>query len=208
MTKPVKLDDALIAASYIEIAGSQEFIQDDGTLGTRLGPRFSAVAGGVGTVSNHPFDLYTNNTRRGGLSAAGAFDLTGVADLSASGLLVPKGNWTPSDGSGAGLTIKDADGVSAVTGRYEKIDRLVVARTAMFYPVNANASPAEISGLPFSVATGTPPKQAICTYSDLATFRSGLPVGSHVVFYKLDGSSVLNSDLSGKTIYITALYQT
>jgi hypothetical protein len=38
----------------------------------------NAYAGFIGTVTNQPLDFATNGTRRGGFSAAGAFDLTGA----------------------------------------------------------------------------------------------------------------------------------
>lgn len=57
-----------------------------------------------------------------------------------------EGTWTPSDGSGAGLTLIDP------TGKYTRIGRLVTVTFTVVYPATANVNTATISGLPFAAS--------------------------------------------------------
>jgi hypothetical protein len=59
-----------------------------------------------------------------------------------------EGTWTPTDGSGAGLTF----GVNGAF--YVKIGKLVFVNTYLNYPTTSNATAANISGLPFSTDGG------------------------------------------------------
>jgi hypothetical protein len=58
-----------------------------------------------------------------------------------------EGTWTPSDGSGAGLTF------SNTSASYLKIGKLVIAQCYTTYPVTANTNQAIVAGLPFAVAS-------------------------------------------------------
>jgi hypothetical protein len=55
-----------------------------------------------------------------------------------------EGNWTPADGSGAGLAF------TGVVGRYTKIGQIVTYFGDVTYPATANAAGMTISGLPFT----------------------------------------------------------
>jgi hypothetical protein len=55
-----------------------------------------------------------------------------------------EGTWTPTDASGAGLTL------TVTAARYTKIGRLVTVIADITYPTTANSSSAEIGGLPFA----------------------------------------------------------
>lgn len=57
-----------------------------------------------------------------------------------------EGTWTPTDGSGAGLTFTN------VTAKYTRIGRAVTITLSLTYPATADASQAKISGLPFAVS--------------------------------------------------------
>jgi hypothetical protein len=57
------------------------------------------------------------------------------------------GNWTPADGSGAGLSLS----INAAT--YVKVGRLVMITFDITYPSTSNTNGSSISGLPFAVAT-------------------------------------------------------
>lgn len=78
-------------------------------------------------------------------------DFSATAGTGTSELLADyeEGTWTPTDGSGAGLSFTD------VTGTYTKFGRLVTCFFALTFPATASASSARISGLPFTVLTGT-----------------------------------------------------
>jgi hypothetical protein len=55
-----------------------------------------------------------------------------------------QGTWTPTDGSGAGLTF------STATGTYTRIGRSVTLEFVVAYPVTASVAATKISGVPFT----------------------------------------------------------
>jgi len=66
---------------------------------------------------------------------------TGTSELLAD---YEEGDWTPSDGSGAGLAF------TGVVGRYTKIGQVVTYFGDVTYPVTADGSGMTIAGLPFT----------------------------------------------------------
>jgi len=62
-----------------------------------------------------------------------------------------EGTWTPTDGSGAGLTLTSA------FATYTKVGRLVQVQAFITYPTTANATNASIGGLPFPGGSGIYP---------------------------------------------------
>jgi hypothetical protein len=71
---------------------------------------------------------------------------TGTSELLAD---YEEGTWTPADGSGAGLTFTD------VEGAYTKVGRLITCFFTLTFPTTVDGSSARISGLPFTVPSGT-----------------------------------------------------
>ena len=69
---------------------------------------------------------------------------TGTSELLAD---YEEGTWTPTDGSGAGLTF-----AAGTAGIYTKIGRVVYISASVRYPVTASAANAVISGMPFTMA--------------------------------------------------------
>lgn len=57
---------------------------------------------------------------------------------------IARGVWTPTDGSGAGLTF------SAASGHWFRIGEMVVATGTVTYPVTVDATAAKIGGFPFT----------------------------------------------------------
>lgn len=112
------------------------------------------------------------------------------------------GTWTPSDGSGAGLAI------TVTEATYVRNVNLVMARTHLQYPVTADASLALISGLPFALAAGSANRQAWITWSNVAALRYAQPQagGSGLRFSDNAGALLTNAQLSGGTMWFTALY--
>ena len=106
------------------------------------------------------------NTERGRFNTTGALVLAG-GTLAANGIGITfpssqsassnantlddyeEGTWTPTDGSGAGLSFT---GVSAA---YTKIGRQVFVNGTVTYPTTASTADAQISGLPFVYGSGT-----------------------------------------------------
>lgn len=115
-----------------------------------------------------------------------------------------EGTWTPTDGSGAGLTLT-VGGAS-----YIKIGREVLASFNITYPVTASGASSQINGLPFTVnnAIGQVASAAI----GFSTFGAGFyafltPNTTTLNFYSLAGVALTNLQLSGVSIIMTVPYQ-
>lgn len=195
-----------------------------------LAPDMSAtatlIAGyyGVVTTGTGKWNLYIPGTARsyhaGRLMVGTATENTSGAKLQTSdGITFPatavassdantlddyeEGTWTPTDGSGAGLSLA---GSSAV---YTKIGREVHISAAIVYPVTASGAQALINGLPFTVPG------SYATGGGIVMFLGGalnawayLTNGTtNVEFYKQGTTTkVLNSELSGLLITIKTTY--
>jgi hypothetical protein len=108
-----------------------------------------------------------------------------------------EGTWTPTDGSGAGLSF------SNVTNNcfYTRIGRMVVCVFGLSYPSTASVSSAALVGLPFtSRSSATNVAGGYTTYTD-AGIQIQLLVGNNdtsVTLWKNTGGAVTNVELSGK----------
>ena len=71
---------------------------------------------------------------------------TGTSELLAD---YEEGTWTPTDDSGAGLSL------TVNNANYTKVGRLVTVSAQLSYPANVSASDAKIGGLPFTSAAST-----------------------------------------------------
>jgi hypothetical protein len=116
-----------------------------------------------------------------------------------------EGTWTPTDASGAGLTI------SVILGaRYIKLGRLVFVNAYFDFPTTANGNQARIGGLPFTAAGND-------NYSYLI-LRSGYSGKGQVLFQVNSGANsapaygngggtdVYNNNLSGQYILLSGCY--
>jgi hypothetical protein len=112
-----------------------------------------------------------------------------------------EGTWTPTDASGAGLSLT----VTAAT--YTKIGRMVYASLNITYPATANGSTLLVGGLPFvSKNAGS----VTIAYTNQGTAISGSTSPADDTFfalYKYDGTILVNSDMSGKILRATVIYQ-
>jgi hypothetical protein len=114
-----------------------------------------------------------------------------------------EGTYTPTDGSGAGLTFASAQ------GNYVKVGQLVAVTVDVTYPTQSNTSQAKIN-LPFT-ATGT----GISLYGGAIGFTnygSGITSGplagtDDLHFWTLSGNNVTNANLSGLTVRVTAVFR-
>jgi hypothetical protein len=121
-----------------------------------------------------------------------------------------EGTWTPTDGSGAGLTFSNTSGNCF----YTKIGRTVIATFRITYPSTANASTVLISGLPFTVLASTNNVQA--GFFSQHNFTPGLMIqavqsSTNMLFIETDASTAFvptNADVSGKNFHGTVVYQT
>ncbi len=109
-----------------------------------------------------------------------------------------EGTWVPTDGSGATLSFT----VDHAT--YTKVGRLVSGQAKITYPVTASGAGSQINGLPFASAKQT----AGPCGSDGGSPTWILISGSSINPEPLNGGGILNSALSGKTLWINFSYYT
>jgi hypothetical protein len=135
-------------------------------------------------------------------------DFSATAGTGTSELLADyeEGTWTPTDGSGAGLSITG-------NGAYTKIGRMVYWQAIVVYPVTANASVASIAGLPFALALVSNVagrSGSTITATDEATLIQSLQIetSNTVRFYKAGFVQNTNLELSGNQIYCAGFYST
>ena len=116
-----------------------------------------------------------------------------------------EGIWTPTDASGAGLTLSVGG-----TPRYVKIGRFVFFNVGLItYPSTANGSGASVGGLPFTVDSNN--HGTLSFVATTANASAGLSVANTTtIFFYANGttSPSTNANLSGAQIYgISGCYQ-
>lgn len=178
--------------------------------------RIRAVGSGTGTIygriSASAFSTNTTVTAvwdSGSLSnetlviSASTMPVTGlpVAIAGVSGY-VGATSWTPADGSGAGLTF------SSVSVNYTKVGNLVFIYGRVTYPVTADATAANISGLPFASANAVY-ASAIGAAIDNSGAQRIIKVTQNASTFGLvnnAGSNVTNANLSTLTLSFSFFY--
>ena len=114
-----------------------------------------------------------------------------------------EGPWTPTDGSGAGLTFTSA------SGSYTKIGRLVHVFGFVQYPSTANGNNATIASLPFTVANTDDARSGgvvgVSTETTCQCFvlNKNATTGN---FFTNAAVNVTNATLSGDQVYFSATY--
>jgi hypothetical protein len=114
-----------------------------------------------------------------------------------------EGTWTPSDGSGAGLSLT----VSNAT--YTKIGRMVYASALVTYPVTADTSQAKLASLPFAVGTvpGTGVPNMPLTSGSLQIQINVKSINNAEIDIYPTAAGVTNAQLSGVSfIAFTLIY--
>lgn len=113
--------------------------------------------------------------------------------------------FVPTDGSGAALAF------AAAAGRYIDLGDAIMAWTRVVYPVTADASAAEIDGLPFVSSnadiTGMYASPIGFTTSNLLTQAYVKANTTKIALIKAGGVQATNADLSGKTVCVCAIYR-
>ena len=111
-----------------------------------------------------------------------------------------EGTWTPSDGSGAGLSF------STSFSTYTKVGRLVTCSAKVVYPSTASTATTRINGLPFTSSSNNHAVSTILT--DSGTYFSNIVVESvaYLLPHNLAGAQLTNVNLSGKLLIFTVSY--
>jgi hypothetical protein len=113
-----------------------------------------------------------------------------------------EGTWTPSDGSGAGLTY------TQVSGTYTKIGREVFVRGFIQFPATADGNQAIVGGLPFTTSSSLGGREGNISYVDKTTISYILSNTSATTFscWSSAGLSVTNASMSGAFFYFSINY--
>jgi hypothetical protein len=112
-----------------------------------------------------------------------------------------EGTWTPTDYSGAGLSLT----INGAT--YVKIGQLVVAYCQINYPSTSNGNGAAIAGLPFTVA-GQDIYGGFTRYSTYGYVHPTLAQsGTYGSLYTTTGAQITNASLSSKRVDFTYVYR-
>lgn len=113
-------------------------------------------------------------------------------------------SWTPSDGSGAGLTL------TLGTATYIQIGKLMFATFDIQYPATVDGTSAKIAGLPAAAKnTANSQHPVIISLNSSGTAFTGIvnDNASTFQFATLAGGLITNAQVSGATIRGTAVYE-
>jgi hypothetical protein len=128
---------------------------------------------------------------------------TGTSELLAD---YEEGTWTPTDGSGAGLTF-----VAGTTGIYTKIGRVVYVSASVRYPATADLSAAIISGMPYAIAASPDGSQGGMTTnfspaSTVLVFKPNNGTTNIVVRAQSGGAQQSNASMSNTRYDFNGFY--
>ena len=202
--------------------GSVLEINKDGTTVGSIGTKSSLLTIGTGTTGLifdgaqiYPWNTSTNAAIDASkdLGASGArfkdLYLSGGAYLGGTGAAnkledYEEGTWTPTDGSGASLTL------GATNNRYTKVGRLVVASVRLTFPSTSSTATAQVA-LPFTVDSNaiSSVSGGVCTEQNFdadITLTAAINDNTRVLFRKRGGSGLTNANLSGKILRFTVTY--
>lgn len=113
-----------------------------------------------------------------------------------------EGTWAASDASGAGLTF------SGIVGNYLKIGKKVTLTGILTYPATASGAAAKFTGLPFTAQAPQPGGGGNCPFSTPG-IRIDIYVREstgNIELFTTSGLQVTNTQMSGQTIAIAAVY--
>ena len=116
-----------------------------------------------------------------------------------------EGVWTPTDGSGAGLTLS----ISSAT--YTKIGRIVTVTCYVTYPSTASASTAAINGLPFAEVGGNVYSTGVLSSNSAVIGNVRINNGSQstvTLYITSNNTAITNAQISNNYIIFTITYPT
>lgn len=176
--------------------------------GTTVGPvtpctAFGTTAGtclqGNGTAAT----VTTNANLTGPITSSG--NATAIASQAGTGstfAMEVDGTWTPTDASGATLTLTNP------AGFYRKIGKTVLVWGIVTYPVTASAVQATLGSLPF-----TSSNTSTNGFPSITVFTAGAATGfvnknATTFGFGANGVAVNNSVISAGTVYFSGTYPT
>ena len=107
--------------------------------------------------------------------------------------------WTPTDTSGASLTL------SIQNATYTQLGNLIFVNAKIIYPSTADTSQVSIGGLPFA-SNSTQGNQLIGIYTNNSITNYAYTAGSSILWQQSNGVNIKNVNLSGLTIFMSGFY--
>ena len=115
-----------------------------------------------------------------------------------------EGTWTPTDASGAGLTL-----TTNATSTYTKCGNMVIAFASVTYPSTANGQQAAIGGLPFTSASsgyaGATPRYTDRSFMHFGAINTS---ATKADIYQLSGGAPTNANFSTGRTDLMFIYRT
>lgn len=112
-----------------------------------------------------------------------------------------EGTWTPTDASGAGLSL------TVGTAKYTKIGRMVMVQASITYPTTTNTSSAIIGGLPYTSSNTQRGGLAVGYTQTTSTLLLAVSVSQTAIdCYTLSGNATTNANLSAKLFWFSGSY--
>ena len=158
---------------------------------------------GIGTISPaEKLDVVGNIKLSGNVIPASGFgiDFAATSGTGTSELLndYEEGIWTPTDTSGAGLTLTNNG------SQYTKIGRAVTINFEIVWPVTANANNVAVS-LPFN--SGGNNRAGMSAFSNVVgEVNIYTPGGANFNLFDDIGNSITNATMSGKYLIVSLTY--
>lgn len=181
-------------------ASSTTFWRGDATWATPAGGGNVSTTGSPANGNLTQFSgatTITNGNLSGDCTTSGTLAVTCATDTA----------WTPSDASGAALTF------TAVTARYTKVGKMMLAQFRLTYPSTANGSTASIGGLPFAESSNFTAATNISAGSCWSSGASNTQYGvllqagaTSMGFFNNAGGSPTNANLSTLVLSCTVSY--
>jgi hypothetical protein len=113
-----------------------------------------------------------------------------------------EGTWTPTDASGAGLSI------TVNKANYTKIGNIVSLYAYVSFPANASGAAARFAGLPFATGSDVYQTGLVYTNAPVAAAVNTLPGSSQIAPYLIGGSggTITNAQLSSAFFILSCVY--
>jgi hypothetical protein len=197
-------------ANYLTIAASTGNVSIASSTAGSSGAGALVVTGGLSAGGASYFagavTVSTGAAVGGATAGAGglAFPATAVAVANANTLDdYEEGTWTPTDGSGAGLSL------TSTAGTYTRIGNVVSFNCSAQYPVTVNASNFKISGLPFGISLDGGASLGYTNYpTSGALFVQVSNATSGLRLFTTSGTFLTNANMSNVFVTITGTYAT